>query len=278
MLESWSVTPADRAALLHERRSSVAVVVPTRDEAATIGPITRSLVGLRELGAIDRVVVVDESSDDTGVLAASAGADVVAQSALMSEFGAVLGKGDALWRALSVVEEDVICFVDGDTVDFDAEMVCGLVAAVVGGRDFAKATYRRPFASGGAVAPTGGGRVTELTAKPLLRALLPELGGFTQPLAGELAARTELLRTLPFATGYAVDAALLIDVWRQVGLAGMAQIDVGVRQNRHRPLEQLASMADEVAGAILQRAGVLPQLPVTERPPLAQCAPATPLA
>lgn len=271
MLRSSTVTPADRAALCRGRDLSVAVVVPTRNEATAIGGIAEALVRLRELGAVDRVLVVDDSTDATAAVAAAAGCEVLEQASLMPEFGPVLGKGDALWRALSAIDEEVVCFVDGDTIGFDPDIVCGLVAGVVRGSAFAKATYRRPFAAGGEITPTGGGRVTELTAKPLLRALLPELSAFQQPLAGELAARTALLRRLPFATGYAVDAALLIDVWREVGLEAMVEVDVGSRQNRHRSLGELSAMADEVASAILGRAGIdLARAPV-ERPPLAVC-------
>lgn len=268
MLDLRAANHADRDALISSRTATVAVVVPTRNEAAAIGPIAEQLAELREAGAVDRVLIVDDSSDQTAAIARAAGCDVLAQSSLMSEFGAVRGKGDALWRGLSVIEEEVVCFVDGDTANFDSSMVCALVAAVLDGKSFAKAAYRRPFASPAGVAPTGGGRVTELTAKPLLRRFFPELAEFSQPLAGELAARTEVLKTLPFATGYAVDAALLIDVWRSAGLDAMVEVNTGTRQNRHRPLEELSAMADEVAAAILGRAGVLPGSEPSERPAL----------
>lgn len=250
---------------------SIAVCVPTVDEAATIGPICTTLVGLRDAGVIDRVIVADESRDATATIAAATGAEVVQQSSLLSRFGPVRGKGDALWRALSVIDEDVVVFVDGDTRDFDPAMVTDLAAAVaLDGFTYAKATYRRPFAVGDVVHPTGGGRVTELTAKPLLGTFFPELRAFSQPLAGEFAARTDALRRVPFLTGYSVDVALLIDVWRDQGLAAMVEVDTGVRQNRHRPLDELGPMAVEVMAAILDRAG-LPEehAPgLVERPPL----------
>ncbi|MDO9352172.1 MAG: glucosyl-3-phosphoglycerate synthase [Solirubrobacteraceae bacterium] len=249
---------ADSTALLARGpRPTIVVCVPTVDEAATIGSICAALVGLRDRGAIDRVLVLDQSTEDTAAIAERAGAEVIRQDALVPEAGAVRGKGDAMWRALDAVEEDVTVFVDGDTIDFQPHMAADLAAAVaLDGFSFTKATYRRPFALGDTTLPTGGGRVTELTAKPLLAALHPALRAFDQPLAGEIAARTDLLRALPFAMGYAVDVALLIDTWQAVGLDAMAQVETGIRRNRHRPLEQLAPMADEVAGAILHRAGV----------------------
>lgn len=239
------------------RERSVAVVVPTVDEAETIGSIAAVLVALRERGAIDRVIVADDSTDDTPAIARAAGAEVIRQADLDQAHGPVRGKGDAMWRAIGVVEEEVVCFVDGDTRDFGPHHVVGLVGAVaVDGFSFAKGRYQRPFIDVRGPRPTGGGRVTELTAKPLLRLLFPELAAFDQPLAGELAATTELLRSVPLATGYAVDVALLIDVWRELGIAGMAEVDLGTRQNRHRDLAELGVMAGEVAAAILDRAGV----------------------
>lgn len=256
--------------IARNRSASVTVCVPTLDEAATIGPICRELVGLREAGVVDRVLVLDQSTDATAALAEAAGADVIEQERVLPAFGPVRGKGDALWRALHVIDTEVVVFVDGDTVDFSARMAADLVAATAGeSYAFVKAAYRRPFAVGGEVRPTGGGRVTELAAKPLLAALLPELAAFRQPLAGEMAARTDLLRQLPFALDYAVDVALLIDAWRAVGIGAMAEVDTGVRQNRHRPLEQLSPMASQVTGAILDRAGVARGHAVLpERPPM----------
>lgn len=254
------------------RERSVAVVVPTLDEAETIGDIARVLVDLREQGVVDRVLVADDSTDDTASIARAAGAEVVLQADLDRSLGPVCGKGDAMWRALGVVEEDVVCFVDGDTRDFGPHHVVGLVGAVaVDGFGFAKGRYRRPFVDVRGPRPTGGGRVTELTAKPMLRLLFPELATFDQPLAGEIAVSTELLRRLPLATGYAVDVALLIDAWRELGLEGMAEVDLGQRQNRHRDLAELGVMAGEVAAAILDRAGIshVSSGTLSERPPRA---------
>lgn len=265
------LTLSDSAnALVAGRRCGITVCVPTVDEEATIGEVCRELVGLRRLGAIDRVLVVDDSTDDTPWIAEAAGAEVIRQRDLQPQAGPVVGKGDAMWRALSVVDDEVVAFVDGDTIGFEAHMAGDLVAAVaLDGYDFVKATYRRPFALGDVRLPTGGGRVTELTAKPLLATLFPALAAFEQPLAGEIAGRTDVLRRVPFATGYSVDIALLIDTWRQVGIERMAQVDTGVRQNRHRPLHELAAMATEVSAGVFDRAGIAtPGASLLQRPAL----------
>ena len=244
--------------------------MPARDEAGTIGPIVESLVRLRELGAVDEVVVVDASTDGTAEIASRAGADVYVQRSLMPAYGEVLGKGDAMWRALSVLRGDVVCFVDADTERFGPHFATGLVGPLVTDPSvqFVKGFYRRPFRLGEAVAPEGGGRVTELTARPALQLFYPRLAGVRQPLAGEIAARRELLEHLPFATGYAVEIAMLIDAYERAGIEAIAQVDLDERQNRHQSLDELGPMALEVLRAVLSRAGAADGA-IVERPPMA---------
>jgi glucosyl-3-phosphoglycerate synthase len=175
--------------------------------------------------------------------------------------------------------------------------VCGLLGPLLlePGVQFVKAFYRRPFQLGGEASPEGGGRVTELTARPLLNLYYPELAGVRQPLAGEVGARRELLERVPFATGYAVEIAMLIDAWNAVGLDAMAQVDLDVRQNRHQPLHLLSEMAYAVLCGVVLRAeregrasgiepgvclipdgeGLTERTPhLEERPPMASLAPA----
>ena len=179
-----------------QRECSVSICLPARNEAATIGPILEALMPLIEAGVIDQVVVADDSTDATAAIARAAGAEVHPQSALCPEFGPVHGKGDAMWRSLSVHDGDVVCFLDADTEWLGAHFACGLVGPLVcdPGLEFVKGFYRRPFRTADEVADHGGGRVTELTAKPLLRRFFPELADCLQPLAGEVAVTRELLR------------------------------------------------------------------------------------
>jgi len=260
--------PVDR--VIVERDATISVCLPAREEAATIGPILETLLALKGRGAIDQVVVVDgASADDTVAIALRAGAEVHQQASLLPEFGPVLGKGDAMWRALTVLTGDVVCFLDADSEELGEHFACGIVGPLVceQGIEFVKGAYRRPFRVGEVALPEGGGRVTELTARPLLNLFYPDLAGFRQPLAGELGARRELLERLPFATGYAVETALLIDAYRAVGLHAMAQVDLDVRQNRHQPLEALGPMAYAVLHAVatrLERDGRLGPLEPTD--------------
>jgi glucosyl-3-phosphoglycerate synthase len=255
-LHHHSEFPLER--ILAERDASVSVCLPARDEAATIGPVLDSVMGLAETGALDQVVVVDDSSDGTAEIARARGAEVHRQGELRSGAGGpVLGKGDAMWRALEVLRGDVVVYVDADSRDFGEHFVRGLMGPLVCGSEvsFVKGFYRRPFDSGrGGCQAEGGGRVTELTARPLLSAFYPELVSVRQPLAGEIAARRELLEALPFTTGYGVDVGLLIDAFKRCGIQGLAQVDLDQRQNRHRPLSELAPMAAAVTDAILGRA------------------------
>ena len=275
--------PADR--LRAERVESVSVCVPAREEAATIAGVVGPLMALREAGVVDQVVVLDDDSHDgTGEIAADLGAEVVRPAALLPGFGPVLGKGDAMWRALTVLTGDLVCFVDADSEDFGAHFATGLLGPLicVPGVSFVKGFYRRPFKSGvDEIAPTGGGRVTELTARPLLAAFYPELAQVRQPLAGEFAARRELLERMAFCTGYAVEMGLLLDVYAAsgAGIEALAQVDLDVRQNRHQSIDDLAPMAAAVLAAVTSRlrregrlaagdAGEPPEL--LERPPLAE--------
>jgi glucosyl-3-phosphoglycerate synthase len=265
----------DARTLAAERDGTVSVCLPARNEERTIGAILERLAPLRELGLVDQVAVVDASEDRTASIAGSLGAEVYGQDQLMPELGAAQGKGDAMWRSLQVLRGDYVVFLDADSEQFGAHYATGLLGPLVTRPEvaFVKGFYRRPFRVGGVTLPDEGGRVTELMARPLLRAFYPELAAVEQPLAGELAARRELLVELPFVTGYGVDVALLIDAYRVAGLGGLAQVDLEERQNDHQPLRELSSMASAVLEAVssrLIREGRLraPLPPVVERPPL----------
>ena len=238
---------AYRAAELAERKAAtVSLVLPAREVAGTIAGVLDALAPLERAGLVDEVLVVDASSGDgTARIAAARGARVADESELLADFGPALGKGDAMWRGLSATSGDIVAFLDTDTEDFHAGFALGLLGPLIEdpGLAFVKGAFRRPLRVGETVVPDGGGRVTELVARPLLNLHLPDLAGFLQPLAGEAAARRELLERLPFPVGYGVEIAMLIDAYREVGLERMAQVDLGSRQNRHQPLRDLGAMA-----------------------------------
>jgi glucosyl-3-phosphoglycerate synthase len=238
-------------------RLTVTLILPTRNVAATIGPILDAVARLNErTGLLEQVIVVDaDSPDGTAEIARASGAEVYSENELLPAYGPSQGKGDAMWRGLSVARGDIVMFADSDTTDFGEHFIYGTLGPLLStpGVQFSKAAYRRPFSADGQAVADGGGRVTELMAKPLLNFFYPGLTGFVQPLAGEFAARRELLDRLPFLTGYGVEVGILIDVFTQAGLPAMAQVDLGSRQNRHQPLWDLTRMSSTVLRAVGRR-------------------------
>jgi glucosyl-3-phosphoglycerate synthase len=280
----------DLGRLLEHKREPISAILPAREVADTVGQIVEQLRSLDPL--IDQIVVVDAASrDGTAEVAARAGAEVYQEGELVPEFGQVLGKGDAMWRALKVVRGQLVVYLDSDTRDFSPHFATGMLGPLLCEPElkFVKGFFRRPYVrADGRELPADGGRVTELAARPLLSAFYPELAAFVQPLAGEVAARRTLFEQIPFATGYAVETAMLLHARDALGgTDGMAQVDLDVRLNRHQPLRDLGPMAYAVLRVILERLradgrladdhapplqtadGGLVQVEVVERPPYA---------
>lgn len=237
--------------------ATVSVVLPAREVADTIGPLLAALTPLRDAGLLDELLVIDAASTDgTADVARAAGATVIQEAQVLADHGPVRGKGDALWRAVHATSGDVVAFIDADSADFDARgAVQGLIGPLLTDADvaFVKGAYRRPLTVGTEVVPEGGGRVTELLARPLLNLYVPVLAGIVQPLAGEVAARRALLEALPFPVGYGVEIANLLDAFDHAGLDALAQVDLGERRNAHQPLHALSAMAYAVLVAAERR-------------------------
>jgi glucosyl-3-phosphoglycerate synthase len=238
--------------------TTVSVVLPARNEAGTVGAIVRLIREqlMVSMPLVDEIVVVDSGSDDgTSEEAARAGALVVRQEQVLPELCDRPGKGEALWKSLHVTSGDIVAFVDADLRDFDPQFVVGLIGPLLTDPlvHFVKGFYDRPLDAGRTVLPAGGGRVTELVARPLLNLHYPALAGIVQPLAGEYAARRSLLERLPFMSGYGVEIAMLVDVLEDVGLDAMAQVDLGHRVHRNSSDAALGRMAAQVYLALLSR-------------------------
>jgi glucosyl-3-phosphoglycerate synthase len=259
MLATFDHAQFDPQSLLRRKREPVTVCIPTRETADTIGETVGAIAPLQELGLVDQLLVIDADSEDgTASLAQAAGADVYLETDLLPQFGPVLGKGDAMWRALSVATGEIVVYLDGDVRDFDAHYVTGLLGPLVESERIAwvKGFYRRPLAIDGLEIEDGGGRVTELTARPLLELLVPDLAAFRQPLAGECAARRSLLMEIPYCCGYGVEIAMLLEAWRRLGLSRMAQVGLGSKRNSHQSLASLAEMSREVIEALVTQIAI----------------------
>jgi glucosyl-3-phosphoglycerate synthase len=245
---------------------SVSLVVPARNEAATVGDVVgrvrEALVETTDL--LDEIVVIDsDSTDDTYAVASDAGAVVHRSAEIRPDLGSVPGKGEAMWKSLFVTRGDVLVFMDADLLDWDTHFVPGLVGPLLTRPEIAlvKGFYERPLVAGDDTSAFEGGRVTELVARPLLNTLFPELAGLVQPLAGEWAVRRAHFASLHVPTGYAVETTALIDTARALGVGAIAQVDLGRRAHRHQALRDLGGMATQILLATLERVGVDAGLP-----------------
>ena len=248
--------PADLVAAKAGRR--VSVVLPARNEESTVGVIVEALRSELVVGVplIDELVVVDShSTDTTAAVARTAGARVVAQGEILPALGDVPGKGEALWKSLAATDGDIVAFLDSDLREFDTDFAVGLLGPLLTEPEvvFCKGAFDRPLDDGRTVLPAGGGRVTELVARPLLATHWPALTGFIQPLGGEYAGTRAALESIPFAGAYGVDIGILIDLYEAFGLDALAQVDLGRRVHRNSPDSALAVMAMHQHLAVLER-------------------------
>lgn len=253
----------------------ISVVLPALDEETTVGDIVTIIRRDLMINAplVDEVVVLDSGSTDrTAAEAAAAGATVVHRDAAVPDLAAIQGKGEAMWRSLFCATGDIVVFIDADLTSFSSHFVTGLLGPLLADPavDLVKGFYDRPMHGAseqdGSPSSGGGGRVTELVARPLLALHWPELAGVVQPLAGEYAARRSLLEQLPFPCGYGVELGLLVDTVRVRGLDALAQVDLGERHHRHQDLRALGRMAAEIWQVALDRLDRDGRIVVVEEP------------
>ncbi|MBY3987943.1 glucosyl-3-phosphoglycerate synthase [Rhodococcus fascians] len=257
---SWD-TPEWTIAELEAAKAgrTVSVVLPALNEEQTVAAVIDTIHPL--LGClVDELIVLDSgSTDETAVRAKAAGARVISREEAVPGLDPVPGKGEVLWRSVAASTGDLIAFVDSDLINPDPAFVPKLLGPLLmgDGIHLVKGYYRRPLRVSGTEDANGGGRVTELVARPLLAALRPELTGVIQPLGGEYAGTRELLSAVPFAPGYGVEIGLLLDTYDRLGLQAIGQVNLGVRKHRNRPLVELGAMSRQIVGTMLNRCGMV---------------------
>ena len=256
MLRTFRAGEFDPDRLVHDKAGRrISLCLPARDEQDTVGDIVAAVRAelVDRVGLVDELLVVDDhSTDDTAAVAGRAGATVLAADEILTGYGDGHGKGETLWKSLYASTGDLVVWCDADVRNFDPLFVVGLLGPLLTRGDvaFVKGFYDRPVDE----STSGGGRVTELVARPVVSLLFPALAPFVQPLAGEYAGRRDVLEQLPFIGGYGVDLGLLIDIEARFGLGAMAQVDLGERIHRNRPLDELSPQAMAVLQAALHRA------------------------
>jgi glucosyl-3-phosphoglycerate synthase len=237
---------------------TISLGLPALNEQETVGSIIRTVKQelMDRFALLDEIVLIDsQSSDRTREIASELGIPVCIHQDVLPQHGSLSGKGEALWKSLYILRGDLVAWIDTDIKNIHPRFVYGILGPLL--KDdrvkYVKGFYRRPIRVGNMVLGTGGGRVTELTARPLLNLFYPELSGLIQPLAGEYAARREVIEQVPFFTGYGVEIGLLIDILDRFGLQSIGQVDLHRRVHRNQYLPSLSKMAFTITALTLQR-------------------------
>ena len=246
------------AELKARRGVTVSLALPSLNEESTVGKVIRTVrrALVERVPLLDEIVLMDsDSTDRTRQIAADLGVPVFIHQQLLPELGARGGKGEALWKSLLVTRGDIVLWVDTDIVNIHPRFVYGILGPLLADPrvQFVKGFYRRPLRVGDRMQAGGGGRVTELTARPLLNLFYPELSGVVQPLSGEYGGRRAALEQMSFFSGYGVESGLLIDVFERFGLLGIAQVDLLERIHHNQPLEALSKMSFAIIQAVVRK-------------------------
>jgi glucosyl-3-phosphoglycerate synthase len=237
---------------------TISVALPALNEEATVARVIRTLRRqlMQRVPLVDEMVVVDSNSDDrTREIAGHLGVPVFVHQEILPEYGQRVGKGEALWKSLYVTRGDLVFWIDTDIANIHPRFLYGLIGPLLLRPDIVlvKGFYRRPIRVGGRLRAGGGGRVTELTARPLLNLFFPALSGVVQPLSGEYGGRRSALEQLPFSSGYGVEIGLLIDVLEKFGLSALAQVDLLDRIHHNQSLTALSRMSFAIIQTVIRR-------------------------
>ena len=244
--------------LKRERGLSISLALPALNEEKTVGHVIQTIKGALVEAAplLDEIVLIDSNSvDRTREIAQDLDVPVYIHQEVLPQYGSRRGKGEALWKSLYCTQGDIVIWLDTDIVNIHPRFAYGLMGPLLLQPDiqFVKGFYRRPLRVGDKIQAGGGGRVTELTARPLLNLFYPELSGVIQPLSGEYGGTRAALEQFSFFSGYGVEIGLLIDMLEKFGLNGIAQVDLQERIHHNQPLEALSKMSFAIIQAVIRK-------------------------
>ncbi|WP_345309905.1 glucosyl-3-phosphoglycerate synthase [Candidatus Villigracilis saccharophilus] len=244
--------------LKEKQNLTISLALPALNEEQTVGKVIRTIknVLMKRIPLLDEIVLIDSNSTDrTRQIAKKIDVPVYIHQEVLSQYGARKGKGEALWKSLYCTRGDIIIWIDTDIVNIHPRFIYGLIGPLLlrPEIDFVKGFYRRPLKVGNKMQAGSGGRVTELTARPLLNLFYPELSGMIQPLSGEYGGRRKVLEQMPFFSGYGVEIGLLIDMLEKFGLRSIAQVDLQERIHHNQPLEALGKMSFAIIQAVIRK-------------------------
>jgi len=244
--------------LKQKQNVTISLALPALNEEETVGRVIRTIrnVLMKRVPLLDEIVLIDSNSTDrTRQIAEKIGVPVHIHQNILPQYGARKGKGEALWKSLYCTSGDIIIWIDTDIVNIHPRFIYGLIGPLLlrPEIDFVKGFYRRPLKVGNKMQAGSGGRVTELTARPLLNLFYPELSGIVQPLSGEYGGRRKALEQFPFFSGYGVEIGLLIDMLEKIGLSSIAQVDLQERIHHNQPLDALGKMSFAIIQAVIRK-------------------------
>jgi hypothetical protein len=244
--------------LKEDQGVSISLALPALNEEETVGNVINTVKTalMDQIPLLDEMVLIDSGSQDrTREIATDLGVPVFIHQDILPQYGAYIGKGEALWKSLYIVKGDIVAWIDTDIINIDPRFVYGILGPLLDnpGIRFSKGFYRRPLRQGDKTVAGGGGRVTELTARPFINLFYPELSGLIQPLSGEYAGRRSALEKLPFFTGYGVETGMLIDLLERYGMESIAQVDLLERIHHNQPLPSLSKMSFTIMQVVLSR-------------------------
>jgi glucosyl-3-phosphoglycerate synthase len=248
----------DLVELKKQQNLTISLALPALNEEQTVGKVIRMMKKelMQKVKLVDEIVLIDSNSKDrTREIAQKEGIPVYIHQQILDRLNPRRGKGEALWKSLLVTKGDIIVWIDTDIVNIHPRFVYGIIGPLLQNPQvqLVKGFYRRPLRVGQKIQAGGGGRVTELTARPLLNLFYPELSGVVQPLSGEYGGRRSALEKIPFFSGYGVETGLLIDIYEKYGIQGIAQVDLLERIHHNQPLEALGKMSFAIIQAVLHK-------------------------